>query len=90
MVTNSVKSVLTDTTMNGEGALGALVSLVSALALARASEVDGDTNPRSICDPKLSNHTIFDYTIANVFGNETIHLNQFRGKVTLVVNVATY
>lgn len=76
--------------MKGVSALRALISVVGALELARASEVDGDTNPRSVCDPKLSNNTIFDFSIANVYGNETIHLSQFRGKVTLIVNVATY
>ena len=76
--------------MKGEGALRALVSLAGVLAWARASEVDGDTTPRSVCDSTLSNYTIFDYSIPNVYGNETIQLNQFRGKVTLIVNVATY
>ena len=87
MVTDSETSV---SNMKGECALRALVSLAGALAFARASEVDGDTNPRSVCDSTLSNHTIFDFSIPNVYGNETIHLNQFRGKVTLIVNVATY
>ena len=76
--------------MKGESAVRALVSLVGALAVVQASEVDGDTNPRSICDPSKSNRTIFDYSIGNVFGNETINLNQFRGKLTLIVNVATF
>ena len=76
--------------MKGESAVRALISLAGALVVARGSEVDGDTNPRSVCDPSKSNQTIFDFAIGNVYGNETIHLNQFRGKVTLIVNVATF
>ena len=69
-----------------------LISLAGALVLA-CSGVNGDLhsmNPRSTCDPTKSNHTIYDFFIGNVFGNDTINLSQFRGKVTLLVNVATY
>jgi hypothetical protein len=74
--------------MKGGSVIGAFLSLTAALA--GASEVDGDTPPRSTCDPSLSNSTIFDYSINNVYGNESIDLSSLRGKVTLIVNVATY
>ena len=63
----------------------ALLSLAGALVLARA-----DVNPRGVCDTSGSNQTAFDFSFKNVYGNETIKMDQFRGKVTLVVNVATY
>lgn len=68
--------------------VGALLSLTAAVV--GASEVDGDTPPRSTCDPSLSNNTIFDFTFQNVYGNASIDMTSLRGKVTLVVNVATY
>ena len=69
-----------------------LISLAGALVLAR-SGVNGGShplNPRSTCDPTSSNQTIYDFSVGNVFKNDTIHLSQLRGKVTLLVNVATY
>ena len=73
-----------------DSAFRALVSIATALVAARASEVDGDTTPRSLCDPSLSNATLFDFSIKNVYGNESVDLSQLRGKVTLLVNVATF
>ena len=73
----------------GESVVRTLISLAGALVLAQ-NGVNGDTNPRSTCDPTASNQTVYDFSIGNVFKNDTIHLSQFRGKVTLIVNVATY
>ena len=77
--------------MNGDCVIRTLVSLAIVLVGGRASEVDGDTNPRSICTPATSNHTLLDFNnVLNVYENETLDLAQCRGKVTLMVNTATY
>lgn len=75
-------------TMVRVGTISALLTLTAAFAA--ASEVDGDTPPRSTCDQSLANGTLFDFSIKNVYENASIDLNAFRGKLTLVVNVATY
>lgn len=69
-----------------EGALYALFSLAT-VASATATI---DVLPRQKCDPLLSNHTMFDYSLDNIYQNASLDLSQLRGKLTLVVNVATY
>jgi len=61
------------------------VSIATALVA-----VSAVTNPRSVCDPSLSNSTLFDFSIKDVYQIEDMDLDQLRGKLTLVVNVATY
>lgn len=73
-----------------EGALYALFSFAAVIGGSFASEADGDVPPRQKCDPSLSNHTIFDFSLPNVHQNGTLDLSSLRGKVTLIVNVATY
>lgn len=74
--------------MRREGAVSAILSLTAAFVGVR--EIDGGIPPRSTCDPSLSNGTIFDFSINNVYGNASIDIASLRGKVTLIVNVATY
>ena len=78
-------------TMKEDGAhLVALVSIMATLSGALASDVDYDTNPRSICDPSKSNKTIHDFTFPSVYQNDTIDMSLFRGKVVMVVNTASF
>ncbi|KAH3699935.1 hypothetical protein DPMN_074896 [Dreissena polymorpha] len=70
--------------MQGDGVLSTLVWLTAVVGSAVASE------ERQACGPPTNNQSIFDFSIRNVYDNATIDLSQFRGKLTLVVNVATY
>ena len=40
--------------------------------------------------PGAENRTLYDFHLRNVHLNETLDFSQYRGKVVLVVNVATY
>uniref|UniRef100_A0A2C9JW72 Glutathione peroxidase n=1 Tax=Biomphalaria glabrata TaxID=6526 RepID=A0A2C9JW72_BIOGL len=40
--------------------------------------------------PANDNRTIYDFSLKNVHQNVTINLSDYRGKVVLIVNVATY
>ncbi|KAH3699937.1 hypothetical protein DPMN_074898 [Dreissena polymorpha] len=76
--------------MRVDGVLSALVSLAAIVGSTVGSEADNAIPPRQACRPPLGNQTIFDFSIRNVYDNATINMSQFRGKLTLVVNVATY
>lgn len=73
-----------------EGALYALFSFAAVIGGSFASEADGDVPPRQKCDPSLSNQTIFDFSLPNVYQNGSLDLSMLRGKLTLIVNVATF
>lgn len=49
-----------------------------------------DIKPREKCYPTASNETIYDFTLSNVYQNETLDLSQYRGKLVLLVITATY
>lgn len=66
------------------------VSALLTIAAAYIGAVDSVTSPRSTCDPSLANGTLFDFSVQNVYENASIDLSALRGKVTLIVNVATY
>jgi len=78
--------------MREGSAVYALFSICAAIAGGgvRASEADGAVPPRQMCNPSLSNGTIFDYNLPGLYQNETIDLSALRGKLTLVVNVASF
>lgn len=71
-----------------EGALYALFSLAAAIRGALGDVTD--VSPRQKCLPSTGNTTIYDFTLPNVYQNETLDLSELRGKVTLFVNTATY
>ncbi|KAH3699933.1 hypothetical protein DPMN_074894 [Dreissena polymorpha] len=71
--------------MRGDGVVSTLVWLAAVVG----SVVSSDT-PRQACRTPTNNQSIFDFSIRNVYDNATIDLSQFRGNLTLVVNVATY
>lgn len=74
----------------GQGVVRALFSLMSALAVAWTNCLDAQPVNRTTCDPSRRNQTIFDFSMDNVFKNGTIELDELRGKVTFIVNVATF
>jgi len=70
---------------------GALFNALFAFATVFTGNVAGkEVLPRQPCDSSLSNRTIFDFTLPNVYQNGTIDLSEQRGKLTLFVNTATY
>ena len=70
---------------------GTLLSALFSFAAVFTGYVAGiNVLQRQPCDPSLSNQTIFDFTLPNVYQNGTIDLSEQRGKLTLFVNTATY
>lgn len=67
---------------------GSLLATITAFA--GLCVAGGTVPPRSKCDPSLSNGTIFDFQIQNAYKNASLDLESLRGKLTLIVNVATY
>jgi len=66
-------------------ALLAVASIVGGVHA--AGDYDG-IDQRQIC--RRGNQSVYDFTFKNVYDNETLSMSQFRGKLTLVVNVALY
>ena len=70
---------------------GTLLSALFSFAAVFTGYVAGiNVLQRQPCDPSLSNQTIFDFSLPNVYQNGTIDLSEQRGKLTLFVNTATY
>ena len=63
----------------------ALCCFATILIIARA-----DDEYRKTCHPLPSNETIYDFSLENVYQNETLDLSEYRGKVVFLVNTATY
>ena len=61
------------------------------LLLALLGPVTRTVGLKVVCDkPQKLGKTVYDFSVENIFENETISLNQYRGNVLAIVNVATY
>nr|KAI8767104.1 glutathione peroxidase-like isoform X1 [Biomphalaria glabrata] len=50
-----------------------------------------DSNSVLNCyQPSNNNRTIYDFSVTKIDGNKVVNLEEFRGQVLLIVNVATY
>ncbi|KAK0043463.1 glutathione peroxidase-like isoform X1 [Biomphalaria pfeifferi] len=50
-----------------------------------------DSNSVLNCyQPFNNNSTIYDFSVTKIDGNKVVNLEEFRGQVLLIVNVATY
>ena len=65
--------------------------LLVGAVLTVLSPVWGQINGVGRCHvPNSENTTLYDFSLQNVHKNETIDFSSYRGKVVLLVNVATY
>ncbi|CAL1532645.1 unnamed protein product [Lymnaea stagnalis] len=64
---------------------GGLLATFCGLLAAVQAGVMMDCN-----QPANDNRTIYDYSLMDVHNIRTISLNDYKGKVVLIVNVATY
>lgn len=68
-----------------------VVSLFGAVGSALGSVTGNAPKGTYVChQPSSDNTTIYDFTLKDVYKNRDINFSQFQGKVTLIVNVATY
>jgi len=64
--------------------------VVLIFASAVVLNVQGDPPLSRQCNVDASNQTIYDFTIPTLSGSKNISLSDYRGKLVLIVNVATY
>ena len=65
--------------------------LFLAAVVAVLSPIKGQSNGVGLCHvPSSDNGTIYDFQMQNVHKNGTIDFGDYKGKVVLIVNVATY
>lgn len=65
--------------------------LLFSAVLTILSPIRGQENGVGNCHvPSSENTTLYDFQLKNVHMNETINFSDYRGKVVMLVNVATY
>lgn len=68
-----------------------VASLLGTVGSALGSVTGNAQKGTYVCNqPSSDNTTIYDFTLKDVYKNRDINFSDFQGKVTLIVNVATY
>lgn len=82
---NTTQYILQQSTMKQ-----ATICLILVLAASLQGHLALKYSSRQVCDPSPSNQTIYDFSLDDVYQNDTIDFSAYRGKLVLLVNTATY